>query len=310
MTLKQRILLVISTMFISIVLYGAPNPFLKGVDEKNQTPKKELRQENQSKPLKKSWFYRNIVKFQQDLNKNISEKIQKLNTDGSFKIFFLICLIAFLYGIIHAFGPGHGKGVITGWILAGKKKFYQITLASVMAAFMHAFSAVVIIMGAWFLLKETTTLSSEKLSGYIAVFTGFFLMGLAIFSLIRFIVLKLKKKNHEHDHNSKDRFKSKMNPYLIALSIGIVPCPISSVILIFSLGMGLYWQGVIFVLFFAMGMAITLFSLSLLVWLFHERMTMSKKSYLQWAVHNLFPILTVLFFFFAGFFILIPYLYR
>ena len=46
--------------------------------------------------------------------------------------------LAFAYGVFHAAGPGHGKAVIAGYILAGERALRRGAALSVLAALLQA----------------------------------------------------------------------------------------------------------------------------------------------------------------------------
>ena len=69
-------------------------------------------------------FYNQLVKqiimLQYQLNSYISTTIRSLNEDNSFSTSLLILGIAFLYGLIHAAGPGHGKALVAFYFTSNK----------------------------------------------------------------------------------------------------------------------------------------------------------------------------------------------
>jgi ABC-type nickel/cobalt efflux system permease component RcnA len=69
---------------------------------------------------------------------------------------WLVCL-SFLYGIFHAVGPGHGKTVISTYVLATGEKLVQATVMSLIASFLQAISAIAIIFAATTLFEATAT---------------------------------------------------------------------------------------------------------------------------------------------------------
>jgi len=64
-----------------------------------------------------------IVILQYQLNSYISTTIRSINDDNSFATSLLILGIAFLYGLIHAAGPGHGKALVAFYFTSNKSNY-------------------------------------------------------------------------------------------------------------------------------------------------------------------------------------------
>jgi len=63
--------------------------------------------------------------------------------------------LSFLYGIFHAVGPGHGKAVISSFVLATGERLRQAVLMSLLASALQAVSAIAIIFAATALFDAT-----------------------------------------------------------------------------------------------------------------------------------------------------------
>ena len=59
--------------------------------------------------------------WQYQLNMFISKTIRSINDENSLTLSLTIIGVAFLYGLIHAAGPGHGKAVVALYFGDGKK---------------------------------------------------------------------------------------------------------------------------------------------------------------------------------------------
>jgi len=56
--------------------------------------------------------------------------------------FFAILFAGFLYGVIHAVGPGHGKGVVSSYVLANRQTARRGILLAFLSAAIQALSAI------------------------------------------------------------------------------------------------------------------------------------------------------------------------
>lgn len=84
----------------------------------------------------------------------LADAIKGMRQDGS-KLWLLIGL-SFLYGIFHAAGPGHGKAVISSYMLANEVALRRGIMLSFISAFLQAITAIVVMLLAYFVLRGTS----------------------------------------------------------------------------------------------------------------------------------------------------------
>lgn len=250
----------------------------------------------------------NLTKIQLKLNEKIATEIQELKHQKNYTPFFAVLAIAFIYGFFHVLGPGHGKSIISCWIISHRQNVNDVLLISAMAAVFHALTAVLIVGGTYILLGKFATISTLRLNEYLQVVAAVLIIGIGLRSIIRPIFGKFAKNNSCPEGTMPAM--SRGNPLFIALSVGIVPCPVIIVIFIFSLTLGLIWQGISFVLSFAIGMGVSLVAVSYLVWFLKEKIKTvcslnemtehNKMSSLYHTVTKVLPIMGGIFFVFIG----------
>jgi ABC-type nickel/cobalt efflux system permease component RcnA len=73
---------------------------------------------------------------------------------GAGGVWFLVGL-SFVYGIFHAAGPGHGKAVISSYLLANEVQLRRGIALSFVSALLQAVTAFVVVGVGWFLLRGT-----------------------------------------------------------------------------------------------------------------------------------------------------------
>lgn len=91
---------------------------------------------------------------QQQFYHALADAIKAMRQDGS-KLWLLIGL-SFVYGIFHAAGPGHGKAVISSYMLANEVALRRGILLSFISAFLQAITAIVVMLLAYFVLRGTS----------------------------------------------------------------------------------------------------------------------------------------------------------
>ncbi|MBL8628880.1 MAG: hypothetical protein JNM81_04585 [Rhodospirillaceae bacterium] len=65
-------------------------------------------------------LFRQVADWQRDLNRFLSGKLRESSAEGSWLAAFSVLLASFVYGVLHAAGPGHGKMVVASYFTAKK----------------------------------------------------------------------------------------------------------------------------------------------------------------------------------------------
>jgi len=237
----------------------------------------------------KTWFDRLwgwVLNQQQKANRQIVGAVKDLKSEGSVSAALALILVSFIYGVLHAAGPGHGKAVISSYVLANERTVRRGILLSFLAAFFQALSAIAIITVLVVFMKATsfqikgaenwiTTLSW----GLIAVL-GAWLVYRQVKILWGSWQARTQAKQSEgcthhnahgeHAHDGaccghahmpdaqqlEDDFSWRKG-FLIAASVGVRPCTGALLVLIFALTNGLLWAGIAATFAMALGTAIT-----------------------------------------------------
>ena len=208
--------------------------------------------------------------------------------------FWLLGGVSFLYGIFHAAGPGHGKAVITSYLLVSRQTVRRGILISFAAALVQGMTAIAIVLVAAVILK-TTSIGMTKATDW------FEIVSYALVTMVGAWLLwaKLTGRDHahthahaaaevghadcghdhhhgvvhtHHDHGHSDDHDHAHAPdpkFLAAgpltmsrawsaiLAVGIRPCSGAIIILVFALSQHLLYAGVASVVAMSLGTAIT-----------------------------------------------------
>lgn len=176
---------------------------------------------------------------------------------------------AFLYGLLHAMGPGHGKLIISSYALASGSAIRSSLLLTLVSSLAQAASAILLIGALVVLMGQgglTTTRNVYWLE--LASYGLILLLGLAM--LVRALTGKRGccGHGHDHDHHHDHGHAHHHGPsggqekiprrdfWAMVFSIGIRPCSGAVIVLLFTLGQGLFLAGVVATLAMAMGTAI------------------------------------------------------
>jgi len=198
---------------------------------------------------------------------------------------------SFIYGVLHALGPGHGKIVITTWLATHPSKLKSsigLTLASSLLQGGVAIALVVVVLSLLQLPARQLHMSSfwlEKGSYALVGVLGQILCWRALKKL-RALLQKPKFKtftpHHVHDEHcgcghqhlpthdqlqSGDDWRARL---MIVLSMGMRPCSGAIMVLLFSKVIGVFGWGMLSALAMAAGTSLTISSLALLVHSFRQ----------------------------------------
>lgn len=191
--------------------------------------------------------------------------------------------LGFAYGVFHAAGPGHGKAVISGYLLASRRTLVKGLGLSLGAALVQAGVAIGIVSVFTLALRATAaTLGTaidrvEHASFAVLVLVGLALLWRKTAGLVPDASSATGPQAAAHDEDCVCREHAHMPPPSaierartwrdgagIMLAAGIRPCSGAIIILVFAASQHLFAAGVAAVLAMALGTALTTGSLAAL----------------------------------------------
>lgn len=291
-----------------------PNPFFSGTKATTKThADTKAKSETESNTVKKSEFgkpfYAKLVQFQRIFNNKITAIISDYKAQKNLNLLFYVWLIAMGYGFFHAMMPGHGKNIILGWILTSPKRFRKVVITASLAMMMHVFTAVIMVYTIWLLIGGRISTQSSEISKYFSFFAFAILLYVAISQLVA-VYKSRKGAGHHHDHQltAIDSETSWRECVITASTIGLIPCPVSTILIVFMISQGLHLEGLLTGLFFATGMAGTLLTFSTLVWTMRSIIIRKKNHLLTRFIEFTLPVAGSFLMIAAGLVLITPYL--
>ena len=204
-----------------------------------------------------------IVPLQRKLNAKLIKLTREIKNTHSKKSLFIVVFISFIYGMIHALGPGHGKTITWSYFLSKQANIKKGILVGNAIAFLHAGSALIIVFIFQFIVKQAHLTAFEDVSRTIRLISYAFIALIGLFLLIRTWLDLRRKKDHPENSLSYDDAKPE-NMIPVAIAVGLIPCPGAVIILLFSSSMGVLKLGVLLTLIMAAGMGVTISSVGVL----------------------------------------------
>ena len=140
-----------------------------------------------------------ILAKQAEFYRQFSGLIRAAKTDGSAA--YTLMGISFLYGIFHAAGPGHGKAVISSYLIANDETWRRGVALSFASALLQAVTAVALVGIAAVLLGATAKMMGDAVRVIETVsYALIALIGLRLLWVKgRAFLRLLRAETHEHD---------------------------------------------------------------------------------------------------------------
>ncbi|HEY0918226.1 DUF1007 family protein [Devosia sp.] len=222
-----------------------------------------------------------IAAQQRDFYQALTAALGRLKTDNA--AFFVLGSLSFLYGVFHAAGPGHGKVVISSYVLANERQVRRGVLLSFAAAMVQAAVAVAFVLVAALLLQMTSTAMGDA-ANWIGIASYALVALLGAWLVARKLLgrghghgeadLAARAKAHlhgEHAHDHADHAHGHAHHVVtpgqaggdwreqlgVVLAVGARPCSGALVVLVFALSQGLLAAGIAAVFLMGLGTAIT-----------------------------------------------------
>lgn len=172
---------------------------------------------------------------QKSLRENLSGQINAMKAGYSSAVWSFIA-VCFVYGLLHALGPGHGKSIVVGFFLARRGRWRQGVALGAGITFTHTMSAVLILFVLYLFLKnavfpvfEVGRGGIEKFSYAMLIFTGLLLIFFGIKDFLK------RRKESQYMANTLPAVASWKEIIGVAAITGIVPCPAVALIVLFCL---------------------------------------------------------------------------
>jgi ABC-type nickel/cobalt efflux system permease component RcnA len=202
------------------------------------------------------WFLQKQAEFHRAMTLALRDAAR-----DTWALFTLIGL-AFAYGVVHAIGPGHGKAVISGYIVANEtalKRGIALAFAAAAVQALIALGVVIVIasmLGGTARDIDSTIFNIERIGFAIILAMGLWLVWRKGRALLGFTPAEAAC-NHDHGPDAAVFERgSRMSLLLAAIGAGIRPCTGAIILLVFALSQRLYGLGAASVIAMAIGTAI------------------------------------------------------
>lgn len=158
---------------------------------------------------------------------------------------------ALFWGAVHALSPGHGKTIVTAYLVGQRGTVRHAALLGLIVTATHT-------VGVFALGLVTLLLSQyivpDDLYPWLNLIAGVFVVAIGV-SVLR---ARLRPKHHHHHHDLSPR-----SLLAVGVSGGLLPCPSALVVLLASISLHRVAYGMLLVVAFSAGLALTITGIGL-----------------------------------------------
>jgi nickel/cobalt exporter len=166
-------------------------------------------------------IYAWVVDKQQTMQRTLAMSVKDLKSANPMAGALTLAALSFLYGILHAVGPGHGKTIISSYVVANEETVRRGVLISFIASAVQALTAVVLVTVLLFVLNASGlrinawSIQLESVSYALIALVGLYLLSTQLLKLWRSWRMTpalasehqsshghaaLERHHHAHDH--------------------------------------------------------------------------------------------------------------
>lgn len=206
-----------------------------------------------------------LSQLQGTLQQRMSAFIRALHGERSALVWLSLLGIGVFYGVIHTLLPGHRKTVLFSYFMSEQARPIHGIVAGVSLGVLHAGAAIAIVLGSYLLIETSLNVAVTRANEIVQDLSAWVIVALGSLFLVAKIRHALSHA-HSHHHEEVEGMPNRSGPAAFSLPAiilsGLVPCPGSTVVLLFSLSLGIVSVGVLTVSAISFGMAVTLSALS------------------------------------------------
>ncbi|MDR5867386.1 nickel/cobalt transporter [Halomonas koreensis] len=215
-----------------------------------------------------------LVAWQRDLHRALTTAIATLDAVPTATAWLSLLGLSFGYGVFHAAGPGHGKAVLSTYLVsqggALRRALWLSCLASLLQALVAIALVTVLVHGLGWLTRQAmgSVAWLEQASFLLVAMLGGWLTWRALAHAPR---PREAARDHDHHGHACDcahhltprQAEDWRGALAVVTSIGMRPCSGSVLVVGAASLLGHYWAGVLAVLAMAVGTALTVSALAL-----------------------------------------------
>jgi len=236
--------------------------------------------------------------------KEIKKYLLKIKDGDSLALFSLL-LISFIYGVIHALGPGHGKSLAFSYFMANKSSYLKAFFISQATAFIHILGALILVLISVFILESVLNSFVSDSVEVLTKVSAILIILLAVYIFSNKITHKecscsSCKTNQRIWSAHKPKNTTNLKPNFMkkdlyfVLTAGLIPCPGTVILFIYAFILKTYFAVILASIFISLGMGLVIFISSFFA------VSLNKISQSSQKLINFFEVLAPIVMFLLG----------
>ncbi len=220
--------------------------------------------------------------LQRQLHQDMARSLGAVREQGPIAVWSL-AVLSFMYGIVHAAGPGHGKMVISTYVLTQESRMRRAIVLSVTSSIAQGITAILAIEAIVGLLGLPLRKTQHVEAGLETVSYALIMLVGAILAARSGRRAWARSRNRGEGHpchcpSPRDLETPLSLRSLVGIvgSIGVRPCSGAMLVLVVAYALRLRWTGIAAVFAMSLGTAITVSAIALLC--VHARTWMLKAA--------------------------------
>lgn len=224
-------------------------------------------------PATSGWyaeFWRLIKNLQREASRQIGRHMYAIAKGESPTALWVGMGLAFLYGVLHTLGPGHGKMVVASYFLAHDARVARGLWMGLKIAITHVVSAVALVWLADITFRKMLGGSPAEVR-WVQLASYASIAAIGIWMFYRAVRRSFGNANGGHGHEScahdhglasshgheRDARHARRQQSLLAVTAGLAPCTGALLIMLYALANDIVLSGVLLVACISAGMALT-----------------------------------------------------
>ena len=233
---------------------------------------------------------------------SMSGTLRQIRTESPYAAAWTLMFLSFGYGIFHAAGPGHGKTVISAWLLATENELKRGVVIAFLSSIIQALVAILLV-SVLFLVVASASSAARDVAGVLESASYAMICAMGLYLIWTALRPKANHDQHERAHHGHDHHHhhhdhvhdehcghahvaeakqvrgewSLTKAFSLAFAVGIRPCTGAILVLILANALGIYWAGVASTLVMGIGTFLTV-SLIAAIAVYSKKLAMRLAS--------------------------------
>jgi ABC-type nickel/cobalt efflux system permease component RcnA len=228
-----------------------------------------------------------VARQQAGLNDSISREIRSIADGGSWSALATVLGLSFLFGVLHAVGPGHGKFVISSYLVSRRATIARGIVMGGLISLVQGIVAILLValLGLVLGLAQFDVLDHAAIVETISYGLILLIGGHLLYRAVRgeghdhahVPIAEMageagspgQHDHHEHGHahghdHTHRRTRADRSPVRLVLAAGLVPCASAIIVMLFALANHAFLIGAEAAIAMSLGMGVTVAGIGVL----------------------------------------------